>query len=99
MKLQVLNPVARVPKATGRLSPMARRLSSFEGTTIGLYWNHKPGGNAATGRVAELLQERFPGIKTKHYVGSVGAAIRHLTQDDVKRIANEVTAVVGSTAD
>ncbi len=97
MKLQVLNPVAqKVESKTGSSAP---RLSTFEGKHIGLYWNLKPGGDAALKRAGELLKARYTRLETKIYVGSIGAANRFMTKEDVKRIAQECAAVIGSTAD
>jgi len=42
---------------------MAARISTLEGKTVGLKWNQKPNGNIFLDRVAELLQERIPGVK------------------------------------
>ena len=98
MKLQVLNPVAqKVAKKKG--SSLAPRLPKLEGKLIGLYWNLKPGGNAALARAGELLKARYAGLEIKSYVGSVGAANRFVTQDDVKGMAQECDGVIGSTAD
>ena len=97
MKLHVLNPVAR--KREIKTSPAAPRLSAFEGKRIGLYWNLKPGGDFALQRASELLKSRYPGVETKLYTGSIGAANRFTTPDDIKRITAECSAVIGSTAD
>ena len=96
MKLQVLNPVAR--KVEKREAP-APRLSQLEGKSIGLYWNFKGGGDAALRRTRELLEARYPGVKTKTYVGSIGGSTRRITKEDVKRIVTECEAVIGTTAD
>jgi len=97
MQLHVLNPVARkVEKKTASSAP---RLAGFEGKHIGLYWNLKPGGDVALKRAGELLESRYAGLATKIYVGSIGAANRFLTQEDIKRITAECSAVIGSTAD
>lgn len=96
MMLTVLNPVAQQSKITGS---SAKRLESLAGKHIGLYWNHKPGGDAALMRAADLLKEKYPDLITKLYVGSIGGAYHQVTKDDVKRIADECVAVIGSTAD
>jgi hypothetical protein len=98
MKLQVLNPVSRRMESK-TASPSAPRLSDLEGKHIGLYWNLKPGGDAALKRAAELLKSRYPKMETKMYVGSIGAQNRFMTKEDVKRITAECSAVIGSTAD
>jgi hypothetical protein len=97
MKLQVLHPVAL--KVANKTGSATQRLPDFEGKRIGLYWNLKPGGDSALKRAGELLKSRFPSIETTIYVGSIGAANRFMTKDDVKRIMKECSAVIGSTAD
>lgn len=42
---------------------MAARINSLEGKTVGLKWNQKPNGNIFLDRIAELLQEKVPGVK------------------------------------
>ena len=96
MRLGVLNPVAQKIENRG---PSAPRLPELEGRLIGLYWNLKSGGDAALRRADELLKTRYAGLQTKNYVGSIGSATRYMTKDDVKRIAQECAAVIGSTAD
>ena len=98
MRLQVLNPVAqKAEKKKGARS--APRLPTLEGKRIGLYWNLKPGGDAALRRTGELLAARYAGVETKIYMGSVGSSNRFATRDDVQRISREVSAVIGATAD
>lgn len=96
MLLSILNPVSQKVESTGT---SARRLTSFDGKRIGLYWNHKPGGDAALKRVEELLKARYPGVVTKTYVGSMGGAVKSATKEDVALIARECAAVIGTTAD
>ena len=98
MRMHVLNPVAPKQKLT-KISPLAPRLANLEGKFIGLYWNHKPGGDAALRRAGELLKAQYAGLETKRYVGSIGGAMRSVTKGDVERIAQECAAVIGSTAD
>jgi hypothetical protein len=50
-------------------------------------------------RAGELLKSRYAGLETKVYVGSIGAANRFTTKEDIKRIMAECSAVIGSTAD
>ena len=96
MTLQVLNPVSRrVEEALAN----APRLKNLDGKRIGLYWNHKPGGDLALQRTRDLLESRFPGLQATTYVGSIGGAYHQVTKDDVKRMAKECVAVVGTTAD
>jgi hypothetical protein len=46
-----------------------------------------------------MLGERFPRTAFRRYRGSVGFLMRHATAEDADRIASEVDAVVGTTAD
>jgi hypothetical protein len=59
----------------------------------------KAGGDEALNRTEALLRERVPGVAFKRYHGSVGFLMRHCTAEDSDRIAREVQAVVGTTAD
>ncbi len=77
----------------------AARKPDLDGTTIGLYWNMKAGGDAALDRTEELLRERYPEVRFRRYIGSVGFIMRHCTAEDADRIASEVQAVVGTTND
>ncbi len=94
--LTVLNPVARTVEQSVKPAP---RLRALDGATIGLYWNMKAGGDAALDRVEGLLRERYPGLRFRRYTGSVGWLMRHCTAEDADRMASEVDAVVGTTAD
>ena len=96
MRLHVLNPVAQKMEKKGALSA---RLPALDGKFIGLYWNLKSGGDVALKHAGERLKARYPGVQTKLYVGAVGSTHRMATKDDVKRMAEECAAVIGSTAD
>ena len=97
MRLNVLNPVALKVEKKGASAP---RLSKLEGELIGLYWNRKAGGDAALKRVDELLKAQYPGLKTKSYERkSVEEGNRFAIKDDLKRIAQECTGVIGSSAE
>ena len=95
-RLEIVNPVAaRVEQS---VKPAARH-PDLSNATIGLYWNMKAGGDAALDRAEQRLSERYPGIRFRRYTGSVGFIMRHATADDADRMASEVQAVVGTTAD
>jgi hypothetical protein len=96
MRLNVLSPVAQKMEKKGAL---ASRLPALDGKFIGLYWNLKSGGDIALAHAGERLKARYPGLQTKMYVGAVGSTHRMATKDDVKRMAQECVAVIGSTAD
>ena len=95
-QLEILNPVAKTVEHSVKPAP---RLSALDGATIGLYWNIKAGGDAALDKTEALLRTRFPKAKFRRYMGSVGWLMRHCTAEDADRIASEVDAVVGTTAD
>ena len=95
-RLEILNPVATTVEHSVKPAP---RRDDLRGATVGLYWNMKSGGDAALDETERLLRERFPDIRFRRYTGSVGFIMRHATADDADRIASEVGAVVGTTAD
>jgi hypothetical protein len=76
VELEVANPVGESASVT--ITPAAR-LTDLAAKTIGLYWNFKPGGNIGLDRVAVLLAQRYPSITFRHFEGSIGAAVRHIT--------------------
>ena len=92
--LEILNPVAQLASQLGVPPPVPERPSSLQGLRLGLYWNRKPGGNYALERVAERLQERFPGMETHFY-----NARRPIPEDMIRDIGSECDVVVGATAD
>lgn len=96
MTLSVLNPVSLKIEKAGASAP---RVEDLNGKVVGLYWNHKPGGEAALQRVDELLKARYPSVRTKMFVGSMGGAVKSATKEDVARMVQECDAVVGTTAD
>jgi len=95
-RLDIVNPVAT--RVEHSVKPAARQ-RDLSNTTVGLYWNMKSGGDAALDRAEQRLSERYPGICFRRYTGSVGFIMRHATADDADRMASEVQAVVGTTAD
>jgi hypothetical protein len=94
--LEILSPVARTVEHSVKSAP---RPPDLAGTTVGLYWNMKAGGDHALDRVEALLRERYPGLRVRRYTGSVGWLMRHATAEDCDRMAAEVQAVVGTTND
>jgi len=98
VKLEVLNPVAEIPKQDATLAP---RLGDLSGKTIGLLWNAKPSGDIINQFTAELLADKFKDVCFKNYIGSVNVVgvVRHATAEDVDMIAKECDAVIGSLAD
>lgn len=95
-RLDIVNPVAACVEQSVKPAARQRDLSNV---TVGLYWNMKAGGDAALDRTEQRLNERYPGIRFRRYTGSVGFIMRHATADDADRMASEVQAVVGTTAD
>ena len=97
MSLQVLNPVAHKASKKGASAP---RLTQLSGKRVGLYWNRKAGGDAALKRTETLLKERYPGIEIRSYERkSLSQDNPSAIKDDLRRIAQECTAVIGSTAE
>jgi hypothetical protein len=95
-ELVIHNPVAETVEFS--VKPASRR-TQLAGARIGLYWNMKAGGDAALDQMERMLGARFPGTTFRRYIGSVGFLMRHATAEDADRIASEVDAVVGTTAD
>ena len=88
--ISVRNPVAkRALKAT----PLAPRVKSLQGQTLGLWWNAKEGGNIALERIGDALVKRY-GVKI-HKVYSPYPAPKNLIED----MAQNATVVIGSTGD
>ena len=96
IELSVLNPVAEAKREKVELAP---RLTDLSGKTIGLLWNAKSGGDVLLEQNAELLKQRYSGIKFKNYLGAVGHIMRHATAEQADTISKECDAVIGSTAD
>jgi len=94
--LEICHPVAKTVEHS--VKPAARP-ADLKGLRIGLYWNMKAGGDAALDEAERLLAARFPETRFRRYTGSVGWLMRHCTAEDAERIASEVDAVVGTTAD
>jgi hypothetical protein len=101
MKLQIMSPAA---ERVDFKVPPAPRLSNLEGKTIGLYNNMTGGADVAVDRAAELLAQRFPGLKFQRYGGDVrpGRPVLsrgvHIDEEEAGRIAGEVDAMIGATA-
>ena len=96
VKLSVLNPVAESMQTRVTLPP---RLGTLNGKRIGLYWNMKAGGDVALRATEQMLKERYPDAQFTYYHGDVGQILRHVTSGMAARMAREVDAVVGTTAD
>ena len=94
--LVIVSPVAETLEFSVKPAP---RRGNLSGARIGLYWNLKAGGDAALDQMERMLGARFPGATFRRYIGSVGFLMRHATAEDADRIASEVDAVVGTTAD
>jgi hypothetical protein len=95
-ELVIRNPIAETVEFS--VKPATRR-GDLAGARIGLYWNMKAGGDAALDQMERMLGARLPGVTFRRYIGSVGFLMRHATAEDADRIASEVDAVVGTTAD
>jgi len=91
--LEVLNPVAE-QWGTDEPDPLAPRLTSLEGKTLGLVWNAKPGGDVALKRAGKLIAERIPNVTVRFYSGSLPCERELLEQ-----AAAECDAFISCTAD
>ena len=92
--LEVLNPVAQ-QRGVVTARPVNPRLSSLDGKMVGLLWSGTHGGDVALKRVGEMLQERFPNVKTSFYASGQYPAPPQI----LKQAAEECDAVIGATAD
>ena len=95
-ELVIRNPIAETVEFSVKPAP---RRGDLAGARIGLYWNMKAGGDAALDQMEKMLGAHFPGSTFRRYIGSVGFLMRHATAEDADRMASEVDAVVGTTAD
>ena len=94
--LEVLNPVADTKPEKVELAP---KLPDLSGKTIGLFFNQKAGGDILLEQNAELLKQRYSGMKFKNYLGVVGQIMRSITAEQADTISKECDAVIGATAD
>lgn len=88
--IQARNPVA---KHALKATPLAPRVKSLEGQTLGLWWNAKEGGNIALEHIGAALVKRY-GVKL-HKVYSPYPAPKRLIED----MAANATVVISSTGD
>ncbi len=91
--LSVLSPLADVKREKFELAP---RLDGFNGKTIGLWANGKAGADIVLRENAELLKQRYSGIKFKYFLEP---RPRESTKEMAKKIAGECDAVIASTSD
>ena len=96
VNLEVLNPVAEKPKRKFDLAP---RLSDLSGKTIGLYWDVKPGGDIINERTAQLLSQKFKGIRSKEYTPAKISITAEASVEELDTMAKECDAVIGTIAD
>ena len=93
-ELNVLTPVAE--KRSEKMEAAAR-LNDLGGKRIGLFWNHKPGGDVILAHTAERLKERYSGITFKNYLGERSNSV---TPEQLEAVVKDrCDAVVASTAD
>ncbi|GAA0943795.1 hypothetical protein [Pseudonocardia zijingensis] len=88
----VLNPTA--DRYGTEVAGLAPRPSGLAGQTVGLLWNGKPNGDVALRALGAALEERYAGLSTRFYSGSIPCDRALLDQ-----VATECTVVVGCTAD
>jgi len=94
-----LNVLTQVDDAKPEKVELAPRLTDLSGKTIGLLWNAKSGGDVLLEQNAELLKQRYSGMKFKNYLGAVGHIMRSITAEQADTISKECDAVIGATAD
>jgi hypothetical protein len=92
-RVRVLSPVAERWGAASP-DPLAPRLTTLEGTTLGLVWNAKPNGDVALKRAGELIAQRIPNVTVRFYSGSLPCE-----PDLLERAAAECDAFISCTAD
>jgi hypothetical protein len=90
--LEVLNPTTA--KFGGAGFPLATRPAKLDNLTIGLVWNGKAMGDVALKTAGELLTQKFKGVTTRFYSGTIPCAPTLLAQ-----VAAECDVVVACTAD
>ena len=90
--LEVLNPRGKI-EAVPASSPN-RRLAGFEGKTIGLYSNSKPGMDNFYTVFEELLKKKYPAVKV---VSMRGAFL--IRDDDARSLAKQVDAFIYGVGD
>ena len=88
---QVLNPTAEYD--TVRYTS-ASRVTAIDDQKIGLLWNGKTGGEMLLGALGELLQEKYQDIKLINYDLRI-----NIGAENIKKIAAECDAVIGSVGD
>ena len=66
--LEILNPVAQVSTRNSGLAP---RLDTLENKRIGLYWNAQINGDVLLRHAAQLLENRYRGLKLTLIPGSM----------------------------
>jgi hypothetical protein len=94
MFLEVLNPVAQL---RGSLSArtISPRPSTLDGKSVALLASGRTNSDIVLGRVAENLQQRFPGTVTKSYIEHKQPWPAGL----IEKIAAECDVAVIATAD
>ncbi len=91
-ELSVLSPVAETKVEKAQL---ANRLTGLSGKVVGLVWNGKTGGDILLQKTAELLRQRYSGLRFRDYMTNILA----LSQKQIELIAKECNAVIRATAD
>ncbi len=91
VNLKVRSPVAAQVRSKYRL---AERPASLAGKTVGLFWNMKRQGDVALGRLAELIGNRYEGVKYLWY-SNTQPAPAELVQKAIK----ECDVVIGTSGD
>ena len=90
--LEVMNPVAELGE---KMVLPAPRLKDLNNKKIGLFWNTKPGGDAALKRIDELLSKRYPGITFQYLTYQLPTKPEQIKE----ALASKCDAIVATTAD
>ena len=88
---QVLNPTAEYETARYHSAP---RMTAIDGQRIGLLWNSKACGDTLLRALGGLLQEQYKDIKLINYDLRI-----NIGAENIKKIAAECDAVIGSVGD
>src|SRR5947209_7990602 len=100
-ELAVVNPVAEPhahDEGAERFAPAARP-DTLDNKVIALYWNGKQNGLDALARAKDNLSGLYSNVRFVDVLGELGGTNRYLSPGQLDYLADEVDAVVATTAD